>query len=356
MEGRAVSASEVNRQRAAKLARERQQQLTKPAGSLGRLEAIAVQLAAIQQNPLPEARPAAALIFAADHPVTVHGVSAYPQEVTRSMLGNLARGGAAAAVLARTIGVPLTVLDVGVAGAPEKAVATPRHPVADHLRGDLRNDDAMSKETADLALNAGEDAVRALDDKTRILMLGEIGIGNTTAAAAVAAALLGQEASALVGPGTGVDGPGMKRKIAVVNDALARVATSGPAGPKDVLRRLGGPELAALVGAMRRACARDMTILVDGYSVSIAALVACRVEPEVREHLMFCHRSAEPGHEIVLRELNAEPLLELGMRLGEATGALAAFPLIEAACLLHSQMATFEEASVPTALPRTDPS
>lgn len=214
----------------------------------------------------------------------------------------------------------------------------------------------MSEETTALALRAGEDAVNALEDRTRLLMLGEIGIGNTTTAAAVAAALLGQEACVLVGPGTGVDGPGMKRKIAVVNDALARVAKGGPTGPLDFLRRLGGPDLAALVGAMRRARALDMTVLVDGFSVSIAALVACRVEPELREHLIFSHRSAEPGHEVVLRELDAEPLFELGMRLGEATGALMAFPLIEAACLLHSQMATFEEASVPTALPRTNPS
>ncbi|MBW2241935.1 MAG: nicotinate-nucleotide--dimethylbenzimidazole phosphoribosyltransferase [Deltaproteobacteria bacterium] len=345
----------MDRERAARLARERQQQLTKPAGSLGRLEVIAVQLAAIQRNPLPEARPAAALIFAADHPVTAHSVSAYPQEVTRSMLGNLARGGAAAAVLARAVGVPLTVVDVGVAGTPEETVSTPRHPVADHLRGDLRNDDAMSEETAALAMNAGEETVAALESGTRILMLGEIGIGNTTVAAAVAAALLGQEASALVGPGTGVDGKGLQRKIAVVDDALARVARDGPTGPMEILRRLGGPDLAALVGAMRRARTLDMTVLVDGYSVSIAALVACRAEPELREHLVFSHRSAEPGHEIILRELGAEPLLQLGMRLGEATGALTAFPLIEAACLLHAQMATFDEAAVPTALPRTDP-
>lgn len=349
-----MSAGETEREQAARLARERQQQLTKPAGSLGQLESVAVQLAAIQRNALPEARPAAALIFAADHPVTIHGVSAYPPEVTRSMLSNLARGGAAATVLARCVGLPLTIVDVGVAGAPVAGATIVRHPVAEHLRFDLRCQDAMSEETAELASGAGEDAIAALEAGTRVVALGEIGIGNTTPAAAVAAALLGRTASELVGPGTGLDGPGLDRKIEVVREGLERVATDGPVGPMDVLRRLGGPDLAALVGAIRRAYQLDMAVLIDGYTVSIAALVAVRAEPALRDHLVFCHHSAEPGHAIVLRELAASPLLDLEMRLGEATGALLAFPLVEAACRLHAEMATFAEADVPTALPQPE--
>ncbi|MCP3986096.1 MAG: nicotinate-nucleotide--dimethylbenzimidazole phosphoribosyltransferase, partial [bacterium] len=250
--------------------------------------------------------------------------------------------------------VPLTILDVGVAGPPSADTTIVRHPVADHIRGDLRCDDAMSKETTRLAMKAGESAIAELASGTRIVMLGEIGIGNTTVAAAVGAALLGRKATSLVGPGTGVAGPGLQRKLAVVEDALDRVGSHGPTGPMDLLCRLGGPDLAALVGAMHRARTLDMTVLVDGFSVSIAALVACRTDPELRDHLVFCHRSAEPGHEIVLREMDADPLLDLDMRLGEATGALTAFPLVEAACRLHSQMATFNEAAVPTALPRED--
>ena len=351
-----MSPSGTEREQAAELARERQQQLTKPAGSLGRLESVAIQLAAIQRDALPQARPAAALIFAADHPVTIHGVSAYPPEVTRSMLGNLARGGAAAAVLARSVGLPLTVVDVGVAGAPIPGATVVRHPVADHLRFDLRHQDAMTEETAKLALAAGEAAISELEAETRVVALGEIGIGNTTPAAAVAAALLGRAAADLVGPGTGLDGPGLERKTEVVRDALERVGAGGPTGPMDLLRRLGGPDLAALVGAIRRAHELDMAVLVDGYTVSIAALVATRAEPALRDHLVFCHRSAEPGHERVLRELLASPLLDLEMRLGEATGALMAFPLVEAACRLHAEMATFAEAAVPSALARPEPS
>jgi nicotinate-nucleotide--dimethylbenzimidazole phosphoribosyltransferase len=349
-----VSKSDEERARATRLASERQQELTKPKGSLGRLESLTLQLAAIQRNAIPRARPAAALIFAADHPVTAHGVSAYPQEVTRAMLANLARGGAAATVLARSLGVPLSVLDVGVAGAPLCEGIVDRHPVADQPRFDLRHEDAMSAATLELALRAGEEAVAHLDSELRVVLLGEIGIGNTTPAAALAAALLDREPAELVGPGTGLDAAGLGRKIDVVADALARIRAQGPAGPLDLLRRLGGPEIAALVGAIRRAHEQEVAVLVDGYTVSVAALLATRIDPSLREHLVFSHRSAEPGHLAVLDSLEAEPLLDLGMRLGEATGALAAFHLVELACRLHDEMATFAETSVPTALPRPE--
>ncbi len=343
---------EANKQREKALseAAARQQQLTKPAGSLGRLEALAVQLAGIQQASIPRARPAAALIFAADHPVCVHGVSAYPSEVTASMLANFVAGGAAASVLARGCQLPLVVVDVGVDGDPSLGSPVLRHAVAGHERFDLREHDAMTLQTSAAAISAGAEAVACLSPDTRVVILGEIGIGNTTPAAAVAAALLGKSAEDLVGPGTGVDTDGLKRKTEVVRDALQRVEKKGPKEPLDLLQRLGGPDIAALVGALCEARARDLAVLVDGYTVAVAAMLACRVDPTVRSHLVFAHRSAEPGHRLVLEELNATPLLDLEMRLGEASGALVAFPLVEAACRLHAEMATFQEAGVPTAL------
>ncbi len=335
---------------AERAARARQQELTKPAGSLGRLEDLAVQLAALQGQERPRVRPAAALIFAADHPVTAHRVSAYPSEVTRSMLANLDAGGAAASVLARCHDLPLRVLDVGVAGTPAPARIVDRHEVAAHARGDLRGADAMSAETEALARQAGRDAVAALDPDTRVVVLGEIGIGNTTPAAAVAAALLGRPAADLVGPGTGLEAEGVRRKARVVQEALDRVRATDPASPDARLRQLGGPDLSALVGAVLAAAERRIAVLVDGAIVSVAALAASRIDASVRAALIFSHRSAEPGHRLVLEALEAEPLLDLGMRLGEASGGLAAFPLVEAACRLHDEMATFAEASVPTAL------
>lgn len=335
---------------AERAARARQRELTKPEGSLGRLEELAIQLASLQRTERPRARPAAALIFAADHPVTIHGVSAYPAEVTRSMLANLDRGGAAASVLARSHGLPLHVIDVGVGGEPAAATIVHRHEVASQGRFDLRVSDSMAEETEGSARKAGRDAVRGLAPDTRLLVLGEIGIGNTTPAAAVAAALLGRPAVDLVGPGTGLDTDGVRHKAAVVQDALDRVSTSGGTSTSDLLQRLGGPDLSALVGAILAAAERGIAVLVDGIIVSVAALAATRLDPRVRPALVFSHRSAEPGHRLVLEALEAEPLLDLGLRLGEGSGALVAFPLVESACRLHDEMATFAEASVPTAL------
>ncbi len=333
---------------AADEARRRQASLTKPAGSLGMLEDLAIQLAAIQGGP-PASRPAEAVIFAADHPVVKHGVSAYPPEVTAAMVSNFVRGGAAASVLARRLGVGLSVVDVGVGAPYERDVSGPgarlrRDPVADAAEGDLRVEDAMSASVLDGALAAGEAAIDALDAGTRVVILGEMGIGNTTVAAAVAAALLDRDAAELVGPGTGVDRPALARKTRVVRDAVAR---AHGADPLRVLQAVGGRELAAIVGAAGRAIERRMAVLVDGFIVSAALLVLVRLEPRTRPSLIFAHRSQEPGHALVLAALDARPLLDLGLRLGEASGALAALPLLDAACALHGEMATFADAGVP---------
>ncbi|WP_437502717.1 nicotinate-nucleotide--dimethylbenzimidazole phosphoribosyltransferase [Sorangium sp. So ce1099] len=334
---------------AAGAARARQDALTKPRGSLGALEELAVTLAGIQGGP-PASRPAAAVLFAADHPVTRHGVSAYPAEVTAAMVANFVRGGAAASVLCRHLGVELRVVDVGVAHPYERVdsdlagALLRRDPVADDPIFDLRVEDALSEAVYERALRAGAAEIDALGGDTRVVLLGEMGIGNTTAAAAMAALLLGLAPEDVVGAGTGVAGDALSRKIEVVRDAVRRVQR---ADPRSVVRAVGGKEIAALVGAMARAIERRMAVLVDGFIVSAAALALVRMAPGARAGMIFAHRSAERGHARVLSALGARPLLDLEMRLGEASAALAALPLLDAACALHAGMATFESARVP---------
>lgn len=311
------------------------------------MEALGVYLAERQGSVNPASRPAAALIFAADHPVASLGVSAYPSEVTRAMVHNFASGGAAASVLASTFGVPLTVADVGVSGPSLETSGRSARVVPANRAGevgDLLHTDAMDEAALEAALQAGRDAVDALEPQPRVLILGEMGIGNTTCAAALAAALLGVEGGSMVGPGTGVSGNALETKKRVVRGALERV---GRVSPKEGLRRLGGRDMAALVGAASRAAARGMVVLADGFIVTSALLALNYLRPAARGALLFAHRSPEPGHARLLEALEAEPLLDLGLRLGEASGALTALPILDAACALHTQMATFEDAGVP---------
>jgi len=336
----------------------RQQQLTKPPGSLGALEDLAIQCAAWQDRAFPRARPAQVLLFAADHPVVRHGVSAYPQEVTAAMVANFASGGAAASVLARTLNLPLRVVDVGVltrvapvaSAAPvapvavRGAVEVVRDPVAELPAGDLRVEDAMPEATFAAALEAGRRQVDSLPADTAVVILGEMGIGNTTPAAAVVSALLGIPARSAVGPGTGVSGPALERKVQIVEEAVRRV---GKVDPLRALQALGGRELAAMMGAAGRALERRMVVLVDGFIATASMLPLLRLHPHAVAGMIFTHRSAEPGHRGLLEAVGARPLLDLGLRLGEASGALTAFPLVELACALHAEMASFEEAKVP---------
>ena len=339
--------------------------LCKPPGSLGRLEELAVQLAGIQDTAAPRSRPAAALIFAADHAVCRYGVSAYPAEVTAAMLQNFARGGAAGAVLAAELGVSLQVVDVGVNAPPSGAgcgisppVVSPprrdgqaprkvvlvRNPVAGQPAGDLVEADAMSPGVLEAAMEAGAAALHQAGPAPTVLLLGEMGIGNTTCAAALAAALLGCPARDVVGPGTGLPPERVVHKAEVVARALRRAR---PGSPREALQKLGGRDLAAVAGAALAALGQPTAILVDGFAVSAALLVACALEPALREQLIFSHRSAEPGHDRVLSALGATPLLDLQLRLGEASGALVALPLLDLACRLHAGMATLRGAGVP---------
>lgn len=343
---------------ARELAEARQSRLTKPSGSLGQLERVVLDLAGWQGRSVPESRAAAAILFAADHPVAAHGVSAYPSEVTAAMVTNFLAGGAAASVTARALDIPLTVVDVGVA----TPYAVPRAPKATLVQapstapvGDLLTEDGLSPPALLDAMRAGREAVDQLPDDTRLLILGEMGIGNTTVAAALAAAVAGGEPASWVGPGSGVQSAALAKKISVVERSIARVGTPGKIAADVALQRLGGREVAALVGAAGRAAARRMTILVDGFIVSAAMMVLVALRPTCRPALLFAHRSAEPAHQAMLAYLGAEPLLDLGLRLGEGSGALTAWPLVDLACRLHAGMATFEEASVPDRAPFDEP-
>ena len=319
--------------------RNHQNGLVKPPGSLGRLEEIAVFLAGIQRTVRPSSRPAACLIFASDHPVaSEERVSAFPASITAAMMDVFANGGAASTVMADALSIPIRIIDVGVdapyAAGPESRVPVMRRASSTSGCGNLRKEDAMSRDVFDEAWVAGSEAVDAVGP-VRLLLLGEMGIGNTTAAAAVAAFFLNAKAIDVVGAGTGLSEDQLPEKTAVVQDALDRVQGSCR---EDALRRLGGRELVALTSAMTRAASLEIAIVVDGFIATAAALAAVSHEPAVREYLLFSHRSAESGHRLMLESLGASPLVDLGMRLGEATGALAVLPLIDLACETHNRM------------------
>ncbi|KII38179.1 nicotinate-nucleotide--dimethylbenzimidazole phosphoribosyltransferase [Pseudomonas fluorescens] len=323
----------------------RQQQLTKPAGSLGRLESVAVQLAGLQGQVKPSLDQLWIAIFAGDHGVVAEGVSAFPQEVTGQMLHNFVNGGAAISVLARQLGASLEVVDLGTV-TPSLNLPGVRHLNVGPGTRNFVNGAAMTATQGGQALQAGRDAVqRAVATGAQLFIGGEMGIGNTTAASALACALLDCPVVHLTGPGTGLNAAGVSHKAQVIERALAlHSAQRGDA--LQTLFNLGGFEIAALVGAYLACAQEGVAVLVDGFICSVAALVAVRLNPECRQWLLFGHRGAEPGHRHVLETLNAEPLLDLGLRLGEGSGAALAVPLLRLACDLHGQMATFAEAAV----------
>ena len=323
----------------------RQQQLTKPAGSLGRLESVAVQLAGMQGQVKPTLDHLWIALFAGDHGVVAEGVSAFPQEVTGQMLHNFVNGGAAISVLARQLGASLEVVDLGTIN-PALNLTGVRHLNIGPGTANFVEAAAMTQTQGELALQAGRDsAQRALAAGAQLFIGGEMGIGNTTSASAVACALLDCPVVHLTGPGTGLNTAGVSHKAQVIERALAlHNAQRGDA--LQTLYNLGGFEIAALVGAYLACAQEGVAVLVDGFICSVAALVAVRLNPQSRPWLLFGHRGAEPGHRHVLEALGAEPLLDLGLRLGEGSGAALAVPLLRLACDLHGQMATFAEAAV----------
>ncbi len=326
-------------------ARVRQDQLTKPTGALGRLEALAIELAGLQHTDRPRADRVPIIVFAGDHGIAAQGVSAYPREVTIAMMANFAAGGAAISVLARELGVGLEVVDAGtLAEAPMPGVVTDKP-----RRGsrDFSKEAALSAADLAFSLECGQRAVtRAAATAPDLVILGEMGIGNTTSAAAIAAALLKSGAESLTGLGTGLDSAGRARKADIIDAALARHGLAD-ASPEQMLCAVGGLEIAAISGAIIAAAQRRIPVLIDGFIASVAALAASRLNPSCRPYLIFSHRSAEQGHRRVLDALEARPLLDLDLRLGEGSGAALALPILRLACALHNGMATFAEAAVP---------
>jgi nicotinate-nucleotide--dimethylbenzimidazole phosphoribosyltransferase len=316
--------------------------LTKPRRSLGRLEELAATAATVLGDRRGKK---SVLVFAGDHGVTAEGVSAYPAEVTAQMVANFAAGGAAVNVIARQHGIDVVVVDVGVASAapPPAGVVVAR--IAPGTRNMLR-EPAMTADEARRALEVGiAVATREAERGVVMIALGEMGIGNTTAATAIAAALLGVPAATVVGPGTGLDPAGVARKQEVVTMALAHHRLDATR-PLDVLAAVGGFEIAAIAGACLGAAAAGCVVVVDGFIASAGALVALRLAPAARPYCVFAHRSPEPGHAAILAALAARPLLDLEMRLGEGTGACLGIALVETSLRVLDEMATFESAGV----------
>jgi nicotinate-nucleotide--dimethylbenzimidazole phosphoribosyltransferase len=314
---------------------------TKPVGALGRIEALAAQIARLQGTLTPRMQTCGLTIFAADHGIAAAGVSAYPQAVTRQMVLNFLDGNAAANVFARSVGAELRVVDAGVAGAPIDEARLLSRRIGDGTR-DFREAPAMTAAERDRAIDAG----RALgtDGVFDAVCFGEMGIGNTSAATLLAHKLAGLPLDRLVGRGTGLDDGGVTRKRAILAAAAGR--TPARLDAATALAEYGGFEIAMMAGAIRGAAEARRIVIVDGFIAGAAALAAVTAEPRVAGALVFAHRSDEHGHAALLAHLGAEPLLDLGMRLGEGTGALLAWPIVRAAAAMLTEMSSFESAGV----------
>ncbi|HYL58042.1 MAG TPA: nicotinate-nucleotide--dimethylbenzimidazole phosphoribosyltransferase, partial [Candidatus Acidoferrales bacterium] len=323
--------------------------LTKPPGSLGRLEELVRRYAAIRRDGAARMGRGAIAVFVADHGVAAEGVSAFPQSVTVEMLRNIAGGGAAISVLARRFGYALSVVDVGVkTDTSENPLAGVTYRRVGAGTRNLASEPAMSRDETMRALEVGIEVARELARSDATLIgIGEMGIANSTPAAAILSAVTGIEPAAMVGRGTGLDDAGVRRKIEVVTRALElhrRTRASGR--PLEMLAALGGFEIAAMAGVCLGGAALDVPVVVDGFIATAAAAAAEKIHPGILEHLFFSHRSAEGGHALVLEHLKVRPILDLDLRLGEGTGAALAMNVIEAALDLFHGMATFAGAGV----------
>ena len=314
---------------------------TKPLGSLGQLEALALRIGLILGSDSPQLIAPQVLVCAADHGLAARGVSAYPSDVTWQMVHNFVTGGAAVSVLARQHGLGLTVVDCGVRHDFSPYPGLVVRKIAPGTQ-DASAGPAMTPEQCAAAIANGREVVRLLPGNA--LLLGEMGIGNTSAAALLLARLTDADIADCAGPGTGLDAEGVARKVAVLRAALA--ANAQARAPLDVLAALGGFEIATLVGAVLQAASERRLILVDGFITSAAVLVAARLAPAVLERCVFAHHSQEPGHARMLAALQAQPLLNLGLRLGEGSGAALAWPLLVSACAILRDMASFAQAGV----------
>ena len=328
----------------ADLARERQRTLTKPAGSLGRLEDLSVWISSCQEACPPRAiEHPRIVVFAGDHGIAEHGVSAFPQEVTVQMVANILAGGAAVSVLARAAGAGVRVVDIAVAGDCPGGVDA--HKVR-RSSGAIDREDALSEEEVRAALAAGRRiADEEIDSGADLLVAGDLGIGNTTPATALTCLVTGREPVELVGRGTGVDDHGWMRKTAAIRDAMFRCRRD-LRDPVALLRRAGGADIAAMTGFLAQSALRRTPVLLDGSVVTAAALIAESLAPGSRQWWRAAHRSAEPAHSAALRFLSLDPIVEFDMRLGEGSGAAVALPVVTSSVAVLNEMATFDDAGV----------
>ena len=321
-------------------------QKTKPLGALGRLETLAVQLGLIQGTTTPHIEQPQIRVFAADHGLTKHGTSAYPSAVTAQMVYNFLQGGAAINVLARQHDIELKVVDAGVdadfANSPFKDHAQLLDYKVRHRSRDALSEPAMTAEECLAALENGMDVVKSMAGN--LLIVGEMGIGNTSAASLLLARLGDIPLDECIGRGTGLDDAGLKHKASILTQVLARHSEAQT--PFDILAALGGLEIAMMAGALMQAASERRILLIDGFIASSALLAAERLAPGVAQYAVFAHHSVEPGHTHLLKLLNAEPLLNMGMRLGEGSGAALAYPLLQSACAIINEMASFNDAGI----------
>lgn len=333
-------------------ARERQNMLTKPAGSLGRLEELSIQLAGITGKSIPAIKDKVIITMAGDHGVVEEGVSAYPQEVTPQMVLNFLAGGAAINVLARHIGARVVVVDMGVANEIEVVsrgeVPSPlliRRRIASGTMN-LAKGPAMTRAQAEESIQSGiEMALAEISKGADIIGTGDMGIGNTTPSAAIACVLLNRHPREVAGRGTGVDDEGLNRKISAIERGL-NINKPNPKDGLDVLSRVGGFEIGGLTGVILGAASKQVPVMVDGFISTAAAMIAVSLAPQCKDYLISAHRSKEQGHGLMLDWLGLKPLLDLDMRLGEGTGAALGISFAEAACKILAEMATFGEAGV----------
>lgn len=321
-------------------------QKTKPLGALGRLETLAVHLGMIQGTTTPQITQPQIRVFAADHGLTKHGTSAYPSAVTAQMVYNFLQGGAAINVLARQHHMELKVVDAGVdadfANSPFKDHAQLLDYKVRHGSRDALTEPAITAEECLAALENGMDVVKNMAGN--LLIVGEMGIGNTSAASLLLAKLGDIPIDACIGRGTGLDDAGLQHKASILTQVLARHSEAQT--PFDILAALGGLEIAMMAGALMQAASERRILLIDGFIASSALLAAERLAPGVAQYAIFAHHSVEPGHTHLLKLLNAEPLLNMGMRLGEGSGAALAYPLLQSACAIINEMASFNDAGI----------
>ena len=332
-------------QTAMKAARARQDVLTKPQGSLGRLESLSIQLAGITGQARPRIEHKVVTVMAGDHGVVEEGVSAFPQEVTPQMVLNFLRGGAAINVLAKHVGARVVIVDMGVAAPMEPHPQLVNRRVAAGTANIARGP-AMTRAQAEESILNGVDVVEAeISRGLDILATGDMGIGNTTPSAAIACLVTRRSANEIVGRGTGIDNEGLRRKVLAVENAL-KVNHPDPQDGLDILSKVGGFEIGGLAGAILGAAANRRPVVIDGFISTAAAIVAATLAPQVRDYLIAAHCSQELGHRLMMDWLGVQPLLDMHMRLGEGTGAALAMSLVEASCKILDEMATFGEAGV----------